>query len=92
MNHNLFTHPTEVIVNFDEKGNYCLDKLIESQNIIDVLDDMNYDKNSLDKRLKQQIQASKLINQTKKNNLLAKLYLYLSENSYLKTIQANNKE
>ncbi|SFV67368.1 Arginine decarboxylase [hydrothermal vent metagenome] len=92
MNHNLFTHPTEVIVNFDEKGNYCLDKLIESQNIIDVLDDMNYDKNSLDKRLKLQIETSELINQNKKNNLLGKLYLYLSENSYLKTIQANNEE
>ena len=92
MNHNLFTHPTEVIVNFDEKGNYYLDKLIESQNIMDVLNDMNYDKNSLDKRLKQQIETSKQLNQTKKSDLLGKLYLYLSENSYLKTIQANNEE
>ena len=92
MNHNLFTHPTEVIVNFDEKGNYSLDKLIESQNIMDVLDDMDYDKNSLDKKLKQQIETSKLINQGKKSDLLGKLYLYLSENSYLKTIQANNEE
>jgi arginine decarboxylase len=92
MNHNLFTHPTEVIVNFDEKGNYYLDKLIESQNIMDVLDDMDYDKNSLDKKLKQQIEASELINQAKKSDLLGKLYLYLSENSYLKTIQANNEE
>jgi len=92
MNHNLFTHPTEVVVNFDEKGNYHLEKLIESQNIMDVLDDMDYDKNSLDKRLKQQIETSKLINKTKKSDLLGKLYLYLSENSYLKTIQANNEE
>ena len=92
MNHNLFTHPTEVIVNFDENSHYCLENLIESQNIMDVLDDMNYDKNSLDKRLKQQIETSKLINQTKKSDLLGKLYLYLSENSYLKTIQANNEE
>jgi len=92
MNHNLFTHPTEVIVNFDEKGRYYLDKLIESQNIMDVLDDMNYDKNSLDKRLKQQIETSKQLNHTKKSDLLGKLYLYLSENSYLKTIQANNEE
>ena len=91
MNHNLFTHPTEVIVNFDEKGNYCLDKLIESQNIMDVLEDMNYDKNDLDKRLKRQIEASELLNQAKKSDLLGKLYLYLSENSYLKTIQANNE-
>ena len=32
----------------------------------------------------------KHINQEEKRELLGKLYLYLSENSYLKTIQANN--
>jgi len=91
MKHNLFTHPTEVIVNFDEKGTFQLEKLIESQNIMDVLDDLDYDKNHLDKQLKQQIEASSLINSTQKRELLGKLYLYLSENSYLKTIQANNE-
>jgi len=92
MKHNLFTHPTEVIVSFDDKGNYTLEKLIESQNIMDVLEDMDYDKSSLDKRLKQQIEVSKLTNSKEKRELLGKLYLYLSENSYLKTIQANNEE
>ncbi|KIM08702.1 MAG: arginine decarboxylase [Sulfurovum sp. FS06-10] len=92
MNHNLFTHPTEVIVEFDEEGNYTLEKLIESQNIMDVLDDMDYDKNWLDKKLKYQLEESTLINQTQKRELLGKLYLYLSENSYLKTIQASNEE
>ena len=91
MKHNLFTHPTEVIVDFDEKGTFQLKKLIESQNIMDVLDDLDYDKNHLDKQLKQQIEASSLINSTQKRELLGKLYLYLSENSYLKTIQANNE-
>ena len=90
MKHNLFTHPTEVIVDFDNKGNYKLDKLIESQNIMDVLEEMNYDKNWLDKRLKHMIESSTLINSIQKRELLGKLYLYLSENSYLKTIQANN--
>ncbi len=92
MNHNLFTHPTEVIVEFDEEGNYTLEKLIESQNIMDVLDDMDYDKNWLDKKLKYQLEESTLINQTQKRELLGKLYLYLSENSYLKTIQASSEE
>lgn len=90
MRHNLFTHPTEVVVEFDKKGNYQLKNLIESQTIMDVLEDIDYDKNSLDKKLKQQIKSSKLINETQKSDLLGKLYLYLSENSYLKTIQANN--
>lgn len=92
MNHNLFTHPTEVVVEFDEEGNYSLEKLIESQNIMDVLDDMDYDKNFLDKKLKYQIEESELMDKTEKRELLGKLYLYLSENSYLKTIQANNEE
>ena len=91
MKHNLFTHPTEVVVNFDNKGNFQLEQLIESQNIMDVLEDLDYDKNHLDKKLKQQVEASLLINSSQKQELLGKLYLYLSENSYLKTIQANDK-
>jgi arginine decarboxylase len=91
MKHNLFTHPTEVVIEFNEEGNYSVDKLIESQNIIDVLDDLNYDKGYLDKQLKQQIEASTLITSTQKQELLGKLYLHLSENSYLKTIQATNE-
>lgn len=92
MKHNLFTHPTEVVVNFDENGYYKLEHIIESQNIMDVLDDMNYDKKLVDKKLKQQIEESNIINQAQKENLLGKLYLYLSENSYLKTIQANKED
>jgi len=91
MKHNLFTHPTEVIVNFDDKGDYYLENLIESQNIMDVLEDMDYNKNWLDKRLKHQLESSTLINSIQKRELFGKLYLYLSENSYLKTIQANNE-
>jgi arginine decarboxylase len=59
---------------------------------MDVLDDMDYDKNWLDKKLKYQLEESTLINQTQKRELLGKLYLYLSENSYLKTIQASSEE
>ena len=92
MKHNLFTHPTEIVVNFDENGHYVLENIIESQNIMDVLDDMDYEKNLVDKKLKQQIEASSIINHTQKEKLLGKLYLYLSENSYLKTIQANGEE
>jgi len=89
MKHNLFTHPTEVLVEFDEKGDYTLNRLVESQNIVDVLEEINYDKVWLDKQLKEQIKASTLITSTQKRELLEKLYLHLSENSYLKTIQAN---
>jgi arginine decarboxylase len=57
---------------------------------MDVLDDMDYDKNFLDKKLKYMLEESKSLSSPQKRELLGKLYLYLSENSYLKTIQASN--
>ena len=89
MKHNLFTHPTEVLIEFDNNGDYSIEKLIESQNIMDVLDEMNYDKKDLDKKLKELIEKSKFIGKQEKDKLQKQLNFYLSENSYLKTIQAN---
>jgi arginine decarboxylase len=88
MKHNLFTHPTEAIIDFDNKGNYKIDKLIEAQNLMDILEDLDYDTNIIDKTLKYRIEESNHISKEEKRELLGKLYLYLSENSYLKTIQA----
>ena len=91
MKHNLFTHPTECVINFDGEGKYSIDNLIEAQNLMDVLDDLDYDTNIIDKTLKYRIEESSHLNSEEKRELLGKLYLYLSENSYLKTIQANNE-
>ncbi len=88
MKHNLFTHPTEVVVNFDEADKMHLDDLIEAQNLMDILDDLEYETGKMDKSLKLKIEESPLIDEEEKRVLLGKLYLYLSENSYLKTIQA----
>jgi arginine decarboxylase len=88
MKHNLFTHPTEVIIRFDETGKYHIEDLIEAQNLMDVLDDLDYDTGMIDKALKQKIEESDKISPEEKQELLGKIYLYLSENSYLKTIQA----
>jgi arginine decarboxylase len=85
MKHNLFTHPTEATIEFDERGDYTISNIIESQNIMDVLDDIDYDTNWIDKQLKRQLDESTVINQKQRDELLGKLYLYLSENSYLKT-------
>ena len=92
MKHNLFTHPTEVVIGFDEEGKYTIDHLIEAQNIMDVLDDLDYDTNIIDKSLKYKIEESTHLSKEEKRVLLGKLYLYLSENSYLKTIQALDEE
>ncbi len=92
MRHNLFTHPTEVTVLFDENGDYTLENIIEAQNLTDVLDDLDYDTGKIDKSLKILIDESNLIDESEKQELLGKLYLYLSENSYLKTILAENHD
>ena len=89
MKHNLFTHPTEVTIGFDDKGHYTIGKLIESKNIMDVLDEINYDKNHLEKKLKSLIIKSDLVSPKEKKEIQTKLDFYLSENSYLKTIQAH---
>ena len=89
MNHNLFSHPTEVVVKFDSNGDYYLESIKEANNLMDVLEDLGYDKNIIDKRLKSCIEESTIIDDEQKQTLLGKLYLYLSENSYLKTIQAS---
>ncbi len=91
MKHNLFTHPTEAVISFDNEGKYIIENLIEAQNLMDVLDDLDYDSNSMNRTLKYRIEASKHMNQDEKREILAKLTLYLSENSYLKTIQASNE-
>jgi len=89
MKHNLFSHPTEAIVKFNEKGEFYFDKIVDANNLLEILDDIGYDTSAIDKRLKSCIEESNLINDEQKQNLLGKLYLYLSENSYLKTIQAS---
>jgi arginine decarboxylase len=90
MQHNLFTHPTEAVINFHNDGSYTIDNLIEAQNLMDILDDLDYDTDLIDETLKDQIKTSEYIRKDEKKELLDKLYLYLSENSYLKTIQAQS--
>ncbi|MDD3774834.1 MAG: biosynthetic arginine decarboxylase [Sulfurovaceae bacterium] len=87
MRHNLFTHPTEVVIRFDKNGDYEPYNFIEAQNLMDVLDDLDYDTSLVDKSLKSKIEESKHLNADEKRDILGRLYLYLSENSYLKTIQ-----
>ncbi|NOR55947.1 MAG: biosynthetic arginine decarboxylase [Sulfurovum sp.] len=91
MKHNLFTHPTECVIAFDEAGDYHIEKLIEAQNLMDVLDDLDYDTKSIDTTLKLRISESPYLSADEKREVLGKLYLFLSENSYLKTIQANDE-
>jgi len=92
MQHNLFTHPTEFSVVFDDEGNYEITNLLEAQNILDILDDLDYDIKDIERRLKQLIEESDYIPDDKRKDVLGRLYLYLSENAYLKTIVATKDQ
>jgi arginine decarboxylase len=86
MRHNLFTHPTEAIVDFGDGGECTVSGILEAQNLLDILDDLDYDTGLIDKTLKSNIEDSTLMSESEKQDMLGKLYLYMSENSYLKTI------
>jgi len=88
MEHNLFTHPTEAIIRFDNEGNPHIENLIEAQSLLDVLDDLDYDIEAIARNLEEQIRHSPHMETAEQLRLSEKLHLYLSENSYLKTIQS----
>lgn len=89
MKHNLFTHPTEftIVLDDDEKCGYRIENLLEAQNILDVLDDLDYDTKDIERRLKQKIDDALKLDDEDKKELLGQLYIMLSENGYLRTIQ-----
>lgn len=88
MKHNLFTHPTEFSVVFDEDEDcgYVIENLLEAQNILDVLDDLDFDTRDIERRLKQLIDESVVLSDEDKKEVLGQLYIMLSENGYLRTI------
>lgn len=86
MRHNLFTHPTEAIIEF-ENNRYKINKIIESQNILDVLYDLDYDVNDIKNILKSRIINSKIVSDKDKEQVLRELENSLNETAYLKTFQ-----
>lgn len=94
MRHNLFTHPTEFSVEFDDDLNkgYELTNLIEAQTILDVLDDLDYDTKDIERRLKQHIEDNQNLDEEGKKEMLGQLYVMLSENGYLRTITTKGRE
>ncbi len=75
MKHNLFSHPTEVNIVFKD-GKVVLEKILESQKIIDILEDIDYDTNEI----------KNILSKNLKPDIYKDLQKYLNENSYLKTI------
>ncbi|AQW85948.1 arginine decarboxylase [Campylobacter pinnipediorum subsp. caledonicus] len=85
MKHNLFTHPTEAIVEINETG-FEIKNLLESQSILDIMEDMDYDIHEIQDTLNERLERSNLVNETQKKQILGEIYLFLNDNGYLKTI------
>ncbi|MBS9782471.1 MAG: biosynthetic arginine decarboxylase [Arcobacter sp.] len=80
MKHNLFSHPTEINIVFKE-NEVKLEKILESQKIIDILEDIDYDTKKIKENFKKYLDE-------KTYEILEK---YLNHNSYLKTIWSHNE-
>jgi arginine decarboxylase len=74
MKHNLFSHPTEINIVF-ENGAMQLEKICESQKIIDILEDIDFDTQEIKQILSQRVNKE----------IYAILDNYLNDNNYLKT-------
>lgn len=75
MKHNLFSHPTQINVNINNSS-FNLENILESQKILDILEDIDYDINEIKNIFKNSLDN--------KNYDILKEYLY--NNSYLKTV------
>ena len=86
MKHNLFTHPTEATIIINEEGNYEIKNILESQSVMDILEDLDYDIHAIRDTLNERIENSALVDEKQKKHILGELYLFLNDNGYLKTI------
>ncbi len=78
MKHNLFSSPSQLNVVF-ENGIMKIENFIESQSIIEIFEDLDYDKDEL---------LDNLINKVDNKELQSILKKYINDNSYLKTVIA----
>jgi len=76
MRHNLFSSPSEVNLVFDKNGNSSQEAFLESQSIIEIFDDLDYNSSEILENLIKNIENTKL------QKIVDS---YIHDNSYLKT-------
>jgi len=84
MQHNLFTHPNEYTIDIDD-DKYTISNPVESKNILQILHNIGYESEDILNNLKKTLLESEFISKQEKDDTLAKLKLYLEQNSYLRT-------
>lgn len=84
MNHNLFSRPNEYTINITNDA-YSISNGIESESILDILEDIGYSSENILKKLENDIIQSEFIAKQEKVDTLAQLNIYLKQNGYLRT-------
>ena len=83
MRHNLFAHPTELSVEINEDS-FDIDNIIESNNILQILNEIGYNKNEviniINEKIENSLKEKKEIVKTKDM-----VEIFLKDNGYLKT-------
>ena len=83
MKHNLFSFTNEAIVNFDSEGNYEIEFIEPTQKIREILIDLDYDMDEIERNLKNKIENT-IIDEENKKEILGELFLLLNDMVYLK--------
>ena len=85
MKHNLFSHPTELNVVF-RNNEMVFENLLESQKIMDILEDLDYDTDYIERILKDKIFRSES-NDITKMKLFETMKRALNDSCYLRTLE-----
>jgi len=84
MHHNLFSHPSEATVLIDDKG-YHFTNLDEAEDILEILDNLEYDPAIVLKQLETRIAESEFMTKEGNRDTLSTLKHFLAQNGYLRT-------
>jgi arginine decarboxylase len=83
MRHNLFSYTNEAVITFDSEGNYQLEFLEPTQKIREILIDLDYDIDEIERLLRKRLEGAQLPEEERKE-LLGELFLLLNDIVYLK--------
>ncbi len=84
MHHNLFSHPSEVTIDVDDRG-FRFANFDEAENILEILANLEYDPDSVLNQLEKRLAEADFIAEEAKNDTLSSLKDYLAQNGYLRT-------